>query len=45
MKPGLTGGMSRKRRFEVNDESTIGFMGEGRRIYAILFMPRALDRS
>ncbi len=43
MKPGLTSGMSRKRRFEVNDESTIGFMGEGLRVYATPFMVRDIE--
>lgn len=45
MKPGLTSGMTRKRRFDVNDESTIGFMGEGLRIYATPFMVRDIERT
>ena len=44
MKPGLISGMSRKRRFEVNDERTIGFMGEGLlRVYATPFMVRDVE--
>jgi fluoroacetyl-CoA thioesterase len=45
MKPGLTSGMTRKRRFDVNDESTIGFMGEGLRVYATPFMVRDIERT
>jgi predicted thioesterase len=45
MKPGLTSGMSRKRRFEVNDENTIGFMGEGLRVYATPFMVLDIERT
>ena len=45
MKPGLTSGMSRKRRFEVNDENTIGFMGEGLRVYATPSMVRDIERT
>jgi fluoroacetyl-CoA thioesterase len=45
MKPGLTSGMARKRRFEVSDESTIAFMGERLRIYATPFMVRDVERT
>ena len=45
MKPGLTSGMSRKRRFDVTDENTIGFMGEGLRVYATPAMVRDVERT
>jgi fluoroacetyl-CoA thioesterase len=40
MKPGLTSGMSHSQRYTVEEESTIGFMGEGLRVYATPFMER-----
>ena len=45
MKPGLSSGMMRKRRFDVDDERTISFMGEGLRIYATPFMVRDIERT
>ena len=41
MKPGLTAGMSRTRRFEVDKDRTIGFMGEALRVYATPSMTRS----
>ncbi len=34
MKSGIAAGLTRTRRFDVNEDRTIGFMGEGLRIYA-----------
>ena len=45
MKPGLTSGMSHTQRFAVQEESTIGFMGEGLRVYATPFMVRDIERT
>ncbi|OFZ85793.1 MAG: hypothetical protein A2V78_02525 [Betaproteobacteria bacterium RBG_16_64_18] len=45
MKPGLTSGMSHTQRFAVEEESTIGFMGEGLRVYATPFMVRDIERT
>jgi fluoroacetyl-CoA thioesterase len=45
MKPGLASGVTRKRRFDVDDERTISFMGEGLRIYATPFMVRDIERT
>ena len=43
MKPGLTIGMSKTRRYEVDRERTIGFMGEDMRTYATPFMTRDVE--
>jgi predicted thioesterase len=43
MKPGLTVGMSRTRRYEVDKERTIGFMGEALRVYATPSMTRDME--
>lgn len=43
MKPGLTAGMSRTRRFEVDKDRTIGFMGEALRVYATPSMTRDME--
>lgn len=45
MKPGLTSGMSHSQRYTVEEESTIGFMGEGLRVYATPFMVRDIERT
>lgn len=45
MKPGLTSGMSHTQRYTVDEESTIGFMGEGLRVYATPFMVRDIERA
>ena len=43
MKPGLTAGMSRTRRYEVDKDRTIGFMGEALRVYATPSMTRDME--
>lgn len=43
MKPGLEVGMSKTRRYEVDRERTIGFMGEDMRTYATPFMTRDVE--
>jgi predicted thioesterase len=43
MKPGLKAGMSRTRRFEVDKDRTIGFMGEALRVYATPSMTRDME--
>lgn len=43
MKPGLTVGMSRTRRYEVDKDRTIGFMGEALRVYATPSMTRDME--
>lgn len=43
MKPGLTIGARRTRRFEVDTERTIGFMGEALRVYATPSMTRDIE--
>lgn len=45
MKPGLTSGMTHTQRYNVDEESTIGFMGEGLRVYATPFMVRDIERA
>lgn len=45
MKPGLTSGMTRTQKHQVTQESTIGFMGEGLRVYATPFMVRDIERT
>ena len=45
MKPGLTIGMSHTQRYTVDEETTIGFMGEGLRVYATPFMVRDIERA
>lgn len=45
MKPGLTTGAARTRRFEVDTERTIGFMGEALRVYATPEMMRDIERT
>lgn len=43
MKPGLEVGMSKTRRYEVDRERTIDFMGEDMRTYATPFMTRDVE--
>lgn len=43
MKPGLKAGMSRTRRYEVDKDRTIGFMGEALRVYATPSMTRDME--
>lgn len=43
MKPGLKAGMSRTRRFEIDKDRTIGFMGEALRVYATPSMTRDME--
>ena len=43
MRPGLTAGMSRTRRYEVDKDRTIGFMGEALRVYATPSMTRDME--
>jgi len=45
MKPGLTSGMSHTQRYTVDEETTIGFMGEALRVYATPFMVRDIERA
>lgn len=43
MKSGLEVGMTKTRRYEVDRERTIGFMGEDLRVYATPFMTRDME--
>jgi predicted thioesterase len=43
MKPGLTPGLSRTRRYEIDKDRTIGFMGEALRVYATPSMTRDME--
>jgi predicted thioesterase len=43
MKPGLTAGLSRTRRYEIDKDRTIGFMGEALRVYATPSMTRDME--
>ncbi len=45
MKPGLTAGAACTRRFEVDTERTIGFMGDALRVYATPSMMRDIERT
>jgi|ERR1039458_7728423 predicted thioesterase len=45
MKPGLVIGMTRTRRFDMSEDRTIGFMGEGLRVYATPFMVQDIERT
>ena len=45
MKPGLTSGMTHTQRYTVDEETTIGFMGEALRVYATPFMVRDIERA
>ncbi len=45
MKPGLTAGATRTNRYEIDNERTIGFMGENLRVYATPFMVRDLENT
>ena len=43
MKPGLLAGMTHTRRFEMNEDRTISFMGEALRIYSTPFMMQDVE--
>ncbi len=43
MKSGLLVGLTRTRRFDVKEDRTIGFMGEGLRVYATPFMVQDIE--
>ena len=45
MKPGLVAGLTKTKRYEIDTDSTIGFMGEGLRIYATPFMVRDMENA
>ena len=45
MKPGLTVGATRTKRYEIDNDRTIGFMGEGLRVYATPFMVRDMENT
>jgi fluoroacetyl-CoA thioesterase len=45
MKSGLAIGMTRTRRFDMDEERTISFMGENMRIYSTPFMVRDIERT
>ena len=45
MKPGLVVGLTKTKRYEIDTDSTIGFMGEGLRIYATPFMVRDMENA
>lgn len=45
MKPGLTVGATRTRRYDIDAERTIGFMGDAMRIYATPLMMRDIERT
>ena len=45
MKPGLTVGATRTKRYEIDNDRTIAFMGEGLRIYATPFMVRDMENT
>ena len=45
MKPGLVAGVTKTKRYEIGTDSTIGFMGEGLRIYATPFMVRDMENA
>ncbi len=45
MKPGLAVGLSRTRRVEIDEQRTIGFMGEAMRVYATPSMVLDIERT
>lgn len=45
MKPGLTAGMTQTRRYTVDTERTIGFMGDALRVYATPMMVRDIEMT
>lgn len=45
MKPSLRPGVSRVGRIEVDRERTIGFMGEGGRVYGTPFLVRDIEMT
>jgi len=45
MKPGLTEGTTRTRRWDVDDERCIAFMGDELAVYATPFMVRDVERT
>ena len=45
MKPGLTVGTTLTKHYEVDNDRTIAFMGEGLRIYATPFMVRDMENT
>jgi predicted thioesterase len=45
MKPGLATGATRTRRFTVDTERTVDFMGDAMRVYATPFMMRDIERT
>ena len=45
MKPGFAVGATRTRRYDMDEERTISFMGEDMRIYSTPFMVRDIERT
>jgi predicted thioesterase len=45
MKPGLTAGMTQTRRYTVDTDRTIGFMGDALRVYATPMMVRDIEMT
>ena len=45
MKPGLAAGVTKIKRFEVDKDRTIGFMGEALRVYATPWMVRDVENT
>ena len=45
MEPGLVIGMTRTRRFDMNEDRAIGFIGEGLRGYATPFLLQDIERT
>ncbi len=45
MKPGLTAGMTQTRRYIVDTDRTIGFMGDALRVYATPMMVRDIEMT
>lgn len=45
MKPGLTPGMTRTKRYTIDTDRTIGFMGDALRVYATPMMVRDIEMT
>ena len=45
MKPGLAAGATLTKRYEIDTDRTIGFMGENLRVYATPFMVRDMENT
>ncbi len=45
MKPGLTAGMTQTKRYTVDTDRTIGFMGDALRVYATPMMVRDIEMT